>query len=249
MAGSQEVGVSSGCSVSVLSDRCPRIALPVLGPPCFQRPLSEPCVRFSLTRLSIGSSPPHDTASALPASPSPASALPPGCAAIPDTHSTSAVSGLGRSVGSAPASAPAARSRTRPVSRIPARSGRGGSNGTTRPDTRPGADTPPARLPESLRGDRSARAPVPETADRLSGSAIAARPDSLSGSRPRSPADGEIPGSRTRLPDRSPPASRSGAASVPLASSARGSTPAPAPPVRRCRTGSRSRPRSGSTAR
>lgn len=52
------VGVSSDCSVAALSGRCPRIALPDGGPPRLQQPLSEPCVRFSLTRLSTRSSPP-----------------------------------------------------------------------------------------------------------------------------------------------------------------------------------------------
>jgi hypothetical protein len=56
--GSAMVGRAYGftASVSALSGRCPRISVPDGRLLRFQRPLSEPCMRFSRTRLSTGPS-------------------------------------------------------------------------------------------------------------------------------------------------------------------------------------------------
>src|SRR6266581_686090 len=171
---------------------------------------SEPCVRFSLTRLSTGPSP----APAAPAAPrfpvAPVWATHPPAPTQRLSPPSVAAGGAGRWAGCGPGSARPALPRTGPVSRTSGRAARGGSNASTLADTAPAAGgTPPAPVAVGP-GVPPTRALARETADTPSYSASATPHGSLSGSRSRAPAGGEIPGSRTLPLGRSPPASSPG---------------------------------------
>src|SRR5688572_3756511 len=167
---------------------------------CFQRPPSEPCMRFSLTRLATEPSPPRDRPGRCPAGVAGGQGLGPTPTTAPAEDASPAAYACDPRAGSAHSCGPAAQPRRGPAWRTPACSARADNTDTSRSDTAAG---PPAARSSGRavgRADPATGAPAPGTVAGPSVPANVIPPMLPVADLAARPADGGSPRSRT-LPD------------------------------------------------
>src|SRR5207244_9558131 len=177
---------------------------------CFPRPLSEPCVRFSLTRLSTGRSLPRDGPAMAPAATAPVSATAPTDAAPPAVAASFAVFGPARPAGSAPRCGQCDPPRSNRACRTRPCSARDDNTGSSRSDTSARPSYSRASASAAASADPAVGGPGPGTAAGPSGSANGSPLPTTAGPAGDRRGGGEIRGSRT-LPGQAPPAFSPGA--------------------------------------